>query len=102
MSYHKHPETNGYYYIDGLGVWVGEFTEDDIKERKDIKYMEYYRDKTGLTHINAAINHNNFNEPVLRYWVCYPDDVIEFRNEPNDKLFKEIQKDRKEFFNGKQ
>lgn len=61
-------------YISGLGVFVGEFTESDLKNGIDKKAVAEKMEKTGLKYTNTKIAKNKNKERVLRIWVCNVDD----------------------------
>lgn len=61
-------------YLNGLGVWVGEFNEEQIKKGIDKKCVEFMKQKTGLKYVNTKIARGDHNEKVLRIWVCNVED----------------------------
>lgn len=56
-------------YIKGLGVFVGKFSENDLRNGIDKKAVEKKKKETGLKYTNTKIIKNG-----LAIWVCNADD----------------------------
>lgn len=61
-------------YLYGLGVWVGEFNEEQLKNGVDKKCVDFMKNKTGLNYVNTKVAYNENDEKVLRVWVCKAED----------------------------
>lgn len=61
-------------YLHKLGVWVGEFNEEQLKNSVDKKCVENMKKITGLDYVNTKIARGNHGEKVLRIWVCNAED----------------------------
>ena len=53
-----------------MQVLVGDFTEQDIKDKKDKIAIEEKMKETGLKYINSKIIKQNGKPSALRIWVC--------------------------------
>lgn len=59
-------------------VLVGDFSEDDLKNKVDKKAVEKKKEETGLEYTNTKII-NKKGQRYLRVWVCNLDEVeLEF------------------------
>lgn len=59
-------------------VLVGDFSEDDLKNKADKKAVEKKKEETGLKYTNTKII-NKKGQRYLRVWVCNLDEVeLEF------------------------
>lgn len=55
-------------------VLVGDFSEDDLKNKVDKKAVEKKKEETGLKYTNTKIIHKK-GQRYLRVWVCSVDEV---------------------------
>lgn len=55
-------------------VLVGDFSEDDLKNKVDKKAVEKKKEETGLKYTNTKII-NKKGQRYLRVWVCSVDEV---------------------------
>ena len=55
-------------------VLVGDFSEDDLKNKVDKKAVEKKKEETGLRYTNTKII-NKKGQRYLRVWVCSVDEV---------------------------
>lgn len=62
-------------YLCGLGVWVGEFNDEQIEKGIDKKYIDLIKQKTGLEYINTKVARGDNKEKVLRIWLCKKEDL---------------------------
>lgn len=53
-----------------MQVLVGDFTEEDIKNKKEKIAVEQKMKETGLNYINTKIIKRKGNPVALRIWVC--------------------------------
>lgn len=53
-----------------MEVLVGDFTEDDIKNKRDKIAVEQKMKETGLKYTNTKIIKRNGKSVALRIWVC--------------------------------
>lgn len=60
-------------YIQGLGILIGEFTEEELREHKDREIIEKKKKELGLKYINAKnIKKNGIKK--LAVYLCNVDD----------------------------
>ena len=62
-------------YLDGLGVWVGEFTDADLDAGRDKEMIEKLKGITGFSAINKRVTTDSNGDRLTRLWVCKPEDV---------------------------
>lgn len=53
-----------------MEVLVGDFTEDDLKNKRDKIAVEQKMKETGLKYTNTKIIKRNGKSVALRIWVC--------------------------------
>lgn len=56
-------------YIKGLGIYVGEFKEKDLKQGIDKQKVAEVMEKTGLKYTNSKVTKNS-----IKIWVCNLED----------------------------
>lgn len=64
-----------------MKIWVGDFTEDDLKNKVDKEVITNVQKKTGLSYTLDKIIKKN-GERRLRVWVC---DLETWANVPLEK-----------------
>lgn len=52
-------------YIENLGIYIGEFKENDVKNGKMKKAIDEAMQKTGLKYTNSKITKNS-----IKIWIC--------------------------------
>lgn len=57
-------------YLDKIGVYVGEFNEEQLRKGIHKKIVDKYRELTGLKYTNTKLTKNENKEQVLRIWLC--------------------------------
>lgn len=62
-------------YLDKLGIWVGEFTDDEISRGMDKEVIETFKELTGLKYVNKRVNVEPDGTRFTRFWVCKKEDV---------------------------
>ena len=62
-------------YINGLGVFVGEFNEAQLKNGDDKVALEQMRNKTGLEYVNTEFSRKNGAITGLKLYVCTLEDM---------------------------
>lgn len=55
------------------GIFVGNFSEDDIKSKKDKKEVEKMKKQTGLNYVNTKIIKKS-GKKYLSIWLCNVED----------------------------
>jgi len=53
-----------------MEVLVGDFTEDDLNNKRDKIAVEKAKKETGLNYVNTKIIKRNGKNVALRIWVC--------------------------------
>lgn len=53
-----------------MEILVGDFTEDDIKNKRDKIAVEKAKKETGLNYVNTKTIKRNGKIVALRIWVC--------------------------------
>lgn len=56
-------------YIKGLGIYVGEFKENDLKQGIDKIKVNEIMQETGLKYTNSKVTKNS-----IKIWVCNLED----------------------------
>ena len=55
-------------------VFVGEFSDEDLKNGVDKKMVEDYKIKTGLNYTNTKLVKKNGKIVAIKIWVCDSND----------------------------
>lgn len=58
-----------------MQVLVGDFNEDDLKNKRDKIAVEQKKKETGLNYVNSKIIKHNGKMVALRLWVCDVQDM---------------------------
>ncbi len=61
-------------YVKGKGIYVGQFSESDLRQGKDKVAVEQMMAKTGLTYTNTHIAKKGGVPVGLQIWVCTEED----------------------------
>ena len=61
-------------YIKGLGVYVGTFNEQDLKENKDKQALEKVQEKTGLQYTNTKLVMKRKEIIGIKIYACSSED----------------------------
>ena len=61
-------------YIKGLGVYVGTFNEQDLKEYKDKRALEKVQEKTGLQYTNTKLVMKRKEIIGIKIYACSSED----------------------------
>ena len=61
-------------YINGLGIYVGTFNEQDLKEHKDKQALEKVQEKTGLQYTNTKLVMKRKEIIGIKVYACNSED----------------------------